>query len=84
MAVQTNRATSEADHLPEIERSEPPITQLGDLWQLGPHYLLCGDALKAVSYERLLKGKLAQIAHRYALNRQTPASRLNNLIRNHS
>ena len=23
----------------------PPVTQLGDVWQLGPHRLICGDAL---------------------------------------
>lgn len=37
----------------------PPVTQLGDLWTLGPHRLLCGDALSADAYERLLDDERA-------------------------
>ena len=33
---------------------EPAISQLGDLWLLGKHRLLCGDARQASSYERLM------------------------------
>ena len=31
-----------------------PITQPGDLWQLGRHRLLCGDATQAEDYDRLM------------------------------
>lgn len=31
-----------------------PVTRLGDIWQLGRHRLLCGDARLAESYVRLL------------------------------
>lgn len=34
---------------------ENPTTKLGDLWKLGNHYLLCGDATKSENYEKLLK-----------------------------
>lgn len=37
-----------------------PIARPGDLFRLGDHYLLCGDALDAKCYERLMQGKLAQ------------------------
>lgn len=30
------------------------VTQLGDVWMMGPHRLLCGDSLKPESYQRLL------------------------------
>jgi len=40
---------------------EPAISRLGDLWQLGPHRILCGDALKAESYHQLLDGDRAQM-----------------------
>jgi DNA modification methylase len=30
------------------------VSQLGDLWQIGPHRILCGDARDAASYEALL------------------------------
>jgi DNA modification methylase len=33
-----------------------PLTRPGDLWVLGPHRLLCGDATAATDIERLLAG----------------------------
>ena len=51
----------EADIVPEVDRSVPAVSRLGDLWQIGEHFLLCGDALKPESYERLLRGKRAQM-----------------------
>jgi len=39
----------------------PPVTRPGDLWQIGPHRLLCADATQAASYERLLGGEPAQL-----------------------
>jgi DNA modification methylase len=35
---------------------ETPVTRLGDLWLLGPHRLLCGDATSAADVARLLGG----------------------------
>src|SRR5436305_370351 len=32
------------------------ISRPGDLWQLGPHRLLCGNALDQSHYERLMQG----------------------------
>jgi hypothetical protein len=46
---------------PEIDRSLPAVSRPGDCWQIGDHFLLCGDALKPASYERLLHGKRAQL-----------------------
>ncbi|MBA4077389.1 MAG: DNA methylase N-4, partial [Cyanobacteria bacterium PR.023] len=39
----------------------PRRVELGDLWQLGPHRLYCGDALKTESYHCLLKGERADL-----------------------
>nr|WP_246374108.1 DNA modification methylase [Edaphobacter lichenicola] len=39
----------------------PSVTQLGDLWQLGHHRILCGSALVEESFNRLLDGHRAQI-----------------------
>lgn len=36
-----------------------PVSKLGDLWLLGKHRLLCGDALVKGSYEILLEGAKA-------------------------
>jgi len=41
---------------------EEPVSQLGDLWQLGEHRLLCGDALDAASYAAVLDGEQAQMS----------------------
>jgi len=32
------------------------VSRPGDLWQIGPHHLLCGDALDPTSYELVLDG----------------------------
>jgi DNA modification methylase len=53
----------EADEVEEpvnIDDS-PAVTQLGDLWQLGPHRILCGSALAEESFDRLMDGQGAQI-----------------------
>ena len=47
------------DEVPALP--ENPTTRVGDLWKLGDHRMLCEDALKASSYERLLGGDKAQL-----------------------
>ncbi len=39
------------------ERPKKPITKRGDLWQLGPHRILCGDSTAVAHVERLLAGR---------------------------
>lgn len=57
----TDDKPDEADDVPEIDRTIPAVSQIGDCWQIGDHILLCDDALKSESYERLLRGKRAQM-----------------------
>jgi DNA modification methylase len=38
----------------------PTICQVGELWMLGKHRLLCGDARDNDAYEQLLKGEKAE------------------------
>jgi DNA modification methylase len=38
----------------------PAVSQPGDLWVLGPHRLLCGDARKQAAYDALLEGAKAE------------------------
>ncbi len=49
-----NTLDAEANALPSMDPDQPTITRLGDLWHLGPHSLLCGDAQRGDTYERLL------------------------------
>jgi DNA modification methylase len=48
-----------ADAVPEI--AGPAVTRLGDIWQIGPHRLICGDATAPETYVRLLEGETAQM-----------------------
>jgi hypothetical protein len=42
------------DVLPDLPARGQAVTRPGDLWQLGSHRLVCGDALLAGTYEQLL------------------------------
>lgn len=54
-AVSTEADTAD-DPVP-IDDDALPVTKLGDLWELGSHRLLCGDATEADAYRRLLNGE---------------------------
>jgi DNA modification methylase len=49
------------DELPTNSLQGPAVSRAGDLWVLGPHRLLCGDAGDPSSYEILLEGKQADL-----------------------
>jgi len=42
------------------QRTGPTRVQPGDLWELGKHRLLCGDAADAAAWQRLMEGKVAR------------------------
>jgi DNA modification methylase len=48
-----------ADAIPSIQQQ--PVSVAGDLWNLGSHRLLCGDALSPDSYQQLLGSELVQL-----------------------
>ena len=51
----------DADDLPSIDRLKPSTSRIGDLWQIGDHWILCADALKRESYLTLLGKQRAQM-----------------------
>lgn len=57
----------EADIIKKIKEDEfkwsgkTARTQLGDLYELGPHRLLCGDSTNGEDYAKLLKGEKARL-----------------------
>lgn len=50
-----------ADDVPDINNDDPPVSRPGDLWWLGEHRLLCGDATKMASFDALLGRRRAQM-----------------------
>ena len=49
------------DEVPDVDRSKPAVSRLGDCWRLGDHVLVCGDALKPETFRRLLGKQKAQM-----------------------
>jgi DNA methylase/ParB-like nuclease domain len=56
---ETPEAQDPADQLPPVQ--EQAVSRLGDLWQLGRHRVLCGNALDRSSFAVLMDGKLASL-----------------------
>lgn len=57
-------ADPDARDAPEDAVPEPSavvVTQRGDLWKLGEHYLLCGDARYPADFARLMQGRKADL-----------------------
>ena len=59
-ALLDDQGFDEEDELPPMNGAEA-VTRNGDLWVLGDHHLLCGDALNADSYDRVLGNEKAQL-----------------------
>ena len=53
-------ALTDPDEAPEVP--EHPVTRPGDLWILGNHRLLCGDATVMTDVEKLMDGQLADMS----------------------
>jgi DNA modification methylase len=54
-----NDGLTDDDQVPEV--TETAITQTGDIWLMGEHKVLCGDATKAEDYKRLLGDELVDM-----------------------
>jgi len=50
----------EDDILPD-EDIDLPECRIGDIWQLGPHRLICGDALDPITVDMLMNGEQARM-----------------------
>lgn len=48
------------DILPGIDDGRV-VSRPGDIWLMGPHRLICGDALEAGTYDALMEGRKAQM-----------------------
>jgi DNA modification methylase len=65
LRIQSLEGSAPDEAEPEnVELPDPlatPVSKPGDLWQLGPHRLLCGNALASDDYERLMAGQNARL-----------------------
>ncbi len=50
-----SQGLTDPDEVPEPP--DDPVTQLGDIWVLGDHRLMCGDSASAADVDRLLDGQ---------------------------
>lgn len=51
----------EEDTPPEVDDEREPITQRGDIWQIGRHRLICGDSTVEGDIKRLMDGTAADM-----------------------
>lgn len=52
---------SDPTDIPPEPSPGPAVTQLGDIWNIGPHRLICGDATLAKTFSLLMDGEKAQM-----------------------
>jgi len=55
----SNDGLTDEDQVPEVP--EKPVSRTGDVWLLGEHKVLCGDATKAEDYKLLLGEELVDM-----------------------
>lgn len=60
LILNESKAEEEEDE-PFPISAEPPITKAGDVWLLGDHRLICGDALDESVYSVLMNGRVADL-----------------------
>ncbi len=60
LAASASADDDDEDAIPSANADEP-VTNRGDMWLMGEHRLLCGNAREAGDYERLLMGERAQM-----------------------
>ncbi|MCL4108795.1 UNVERIFIED_CONTAM: hypothetical protein GTU68_049136 [Idotea baltica] len=51
----------EDNHIPQGPADAAPVSRAGDVWVLGRHRLICGDALCKETYARLMGSEVAQM-----------------------
>lgn len=54
-------AASDPDDLQPDDMVEEVVSRVGDLYELGDHLLLCGNALETSSYQNVMRDDLAQM-----------------------
>jgi len=53
----------EEDDAPEVDEVNPPVSKLGEIYQLGRHRLMCGDSTDFGQVSDLMDGQVAAMVH---------------------
>ena len=67
------------DEAPEVDEVNPPVSVLGEVYQLGAHRLMCGDSTSLEAVERLMDGAKADMVFTdppYGINLDSATSKL--------
>lgn len=56
-----SKPTRAEEPLPNLNRTDPAVSRLGDVWHIGSHRLACGNALERASYTSLMGEELADV-----------------------
>ena len=56
-----SRGGNDEEEVVEPDRSLASVSRLGDIWQIGPHGVICGDARDRATYARLLGDRRADV-----------------------
>lgn len=59
LLLDQNTEITKGNPLDKLPKKAPRRCNLGDLWQLGKHRLICGSALERATFERLMWGERA-------------------------
>lgn len=59
--ISDDESSEESDVLPEMESDSEPVSRLGDVWQLGRHRLMCGDATSYDDVRCLTEGRVIDL-----------------------
>lgn len=60
LALANNLEIEDSSHVPS-SFLEPPVSEIGDVWELGKHRLMCGDATKWQDMSRLMEEEKADL-----------------------
>ena len=52
---------ADPDDVPDVADDEPPKSKRGEIYQLGNHRLMCGDATNSLDFAKLMGGGLADM-----------------------
>lgn len=60
LGIDNDAGETDEDDIPDVE--DEPVSNQGELWQLGNHRLLCGDSTSSEDLQKLMDGDLADMA----------------------